>query len=101
MTLVAEARLRVLRYNHRWRTPPGHEIRYGGDNPLELVYEEKLQQFIDGQWQDVPVVVEERIPEDPRELKRRREREERRIHMDRLNAELKKSAQRTSSTGPG
>lgn len=81
--------LRILRTNFRWRIPAGHEVRYGGSNPVELVYDEKLQYFEDGeviqdsgglrrpgQWKDVPIVEEGEKPEHPQDRKDRLRREQ-------------------------
>jgi len=73
--------LRILRTNFRWEIPPGHEVRYGGDNPVVLKYDEKLQYGIDSgctlpiEWHDVPIVEEGEKPEHPRERRERIQRE--------------------------
>ncbi len=75
--------LRILRSNFRWEIPAGHNVRYGGDNPVVLKYDEKLQYGVDygntlgPKWYDVPIVEEGEKPEHPAD-KRRREEAERR-----------------------
>lgn len=80
--------LRILRTNFRWETPPGHEVRYGGDNPVVLRYDEKLQYGVDHQntlppeWFDVPIVEKGEKPEHPRDRRDRLQRERLRGYME-------------------
>ena len=68
--------LRILRKNFRWRIVPGTQIRFGGENPVEMVYDEVLQYGVDDgdtlgpKWYDVPIVEEGEKPLHTREVRR-------------------------------
>jgi hypothetical protein len=80
--------LRILRTNFRWETPPGHEVRFGGQNPVVLRYDEKLQYGVDygntlpPTWYDVPIVEEGEKPEHPHDRQDRIRRERFAAYME-------------------
>ena len=66
-----------IRRSYDWKcTLPLSEIRFGGDNPLTLVAKDNLEFFNEDadEWQPIPIV-EDPIPEHPRDRKLREETE--------------------------
>ncbi len=64
----------------KWVAPPWNGRIGGPAQPLELQATDTLEAFVNGEWVPVPVV-EDPVPENPQEVRRRREEAERSARM--------------------